>query len=234
MEKSNNIEDKYEFLANKSKDLLKEQIDSYTINHGKAGNVAAITIAMITFFLFIMDFENLKDWLIYLSMIPLVLIIISFYYLLKVFLSKKLLIGFKPEKLDKLSTKEYIKILQYEIGANKKSFTTNRKLVTKQNNWFKKGIYFTISAGLILIILVILSQLNSGKNNIDSDTIKIIKKEKIMENQDTNLDNDSANESSEQIQSDDNEYSNIPDVSLDDLEPFEKDINSEPLTKDMD
>jgi len=234
MEKTKNIQDKYEFLANKSNELLKEQIDSYTINHGKAGNVATITVAMITFFLFIMDFENIRDWIIYLSIIPLLLIIVSFYYLLKVFFSKKLIIGFKPEKLDDLSKKDLNEILLYEIGANKKSFITNRKLVDKQNNWFKKGIYYTTSAGLILIFLIILSQFEIGKNNINSvndihiNKKEMIEKEKIIKNQD----NDSISVPSEPIEQDNSEISPIPDVPIEDLEQFEKGDDSEPLIKD--
>ncbi len=237
MEKENNITVKYEFLAKKSYDLLQEQKDSFTIIHGKAGSVAAISAILITFFLFIIDFEITANWIIYLSFIPLLLISFSFYYLLKILVSKTLMLGFKREKLDELIKMKYNDVLLFEMGSNKKSFIHNEKIVETQNNWFKKGIKLTTIVGIILLILIILSQFEIGrkkietKNEINLNNKEMNEKELIIKNQDTNQDNDSTSLPSEPIEQENSQDTIIPDVPLEDLEPFEKGDDSEILNK---
>ncbi|UBM61370.1 hypothetical protein LA303_08020 [Candidatus Sulfidibacterium hydrothermale] len=141
-----------EFLAEKAKELLDRQIESYRSNHTKAGSIIGISAIFLPVFIFII--EKSSSIIQILSVIPLILFGISLFIMIRVLRSRPLDQGFRPEKFDDLVNKNYEDILLYEIGAKRDSFRDNEIISEKQNIRFNSGLIITIIAIAFSILLL--------------------------------------------------------------------------------
>jgi len=141
-----------EFLAEKAKELLDRQIESYRLNHTKAGTIIGISAIFLPVFLFVI--EKASPIIQVLSVLPLIFFGISLYIMIRVLRSRPLDQGFRPEKLDILVNEDYEDILLYEIGAKKDSFRDNEIISDRQNKRFDRGLRTTIIAITLSILLL--------------------------------------------------------------------------------
>jgi len=156
-----------EFLVEKTKELLDRQLDSYRSNHSKAGSLIGISSIFLPVFIFIVDKAS---WEIqFLSVLPLFLFAYSLFVIIQVLRSRPLDQGFKPEKLDDLVNEDYEKILLYEIGAKRDSFTDNITILEKQNKRFNSGLVTTIIAIAISILLLFGNIFINNQNSFKMD-----------------------------------------------------------------
>ena len=85
----------------------------------------------------------------------------SVVFMLIVLLPRSMQTGFSIKKLDSLKNENPEKLLELEVGANFYAVETNEKIVKKQQNYFKIGLFLAIfsvvvSTTLLLINLLII------------------------------------------------------------------------------
>ena len=149
---SENI-DKLNHLATKSNERLKELSSTFTHNHSKATTLISAIAIFLPLFLNLI--KNASLIIMSFSTIPIVLMFISLYYILKVLIPTKIAYGCKTNKYDELIKKSLSENLLYEIGINNKAFDKNESIVSKQNKRLKRGIIFiAISLFLSLIMII--------------------------------------------------------------------------------
>ncbi len=149
---------KLEFLASRSRQSLDDQIASYTDNHNKAGRIITVNALFMSFFLFLLRESDTTTLITYASIIPFLLLFTAIYFLLQIFVSRKMHQGFRTENYDFVYHMNYEEVLNYELSANISSIEYNAETVFKQNRRLNKGITLTYLAGIIFTILIIVSQ----------------------------------------------------------------------------
>jgi len=159
------------FLAQESKDLLTEQIKSYTDTHNKAGVVVSISAIYIPVILFIISNIESPSWLDIFFSIPIILLIASIYLFLKILIPKKLHHGLNHEKLEEKLSKSHQEILLYGISANKKWINENKVIISPQQKNFKKGIYIVVIAGIVTFALLLFSYSINVYSNLESNKL---------------------------------------------------------------
>ncbi|MFH0756361.1 MAG: hypothetical protein V2B15_03640 [Bacteroidota bacterium] len=142
-----------EFLAEKSKEMVEKQIDSYRQKHSNAGIIIGVVALFIPFFLNGLD--NAYPIVQYLSILPIGFFVWATIQMLEVLRTKKLYQFFSVDKFKDLVNAKYEDILLYEIGANNDSYRDNKPVDEKVNRKFNLGIKLTtisiiISVGLLL------------------------------------------------------------------------------------
>lgn len=152
---------KLEFLASRSRQSLNDQIESYTGNHNKAGRIITVNALFTSFFLFLLKEGDTSEFIVYASIIPFLLLFFAIYFLLQIFVSRKIHQGFKPKNYDIIYYMSYEEVLNYELSANISSIEQNAETVFKQNRRLNWGIALTYLAGVIFTILIIVSQASS-------------------------------------------------------------------------
>lgn len=152
-----------EFLAEKAKELLDRQIESYRSNHTKAGTIIGISAIFIPVFMFVIDKTSPIIQL--LSILPLLGFGYSLYIMLKVLHSTPLDQGFNPEKFDELVNEDYEDILLYEIGAKRDSFIDNEIISQRLTRKFNRGLRTTIFAIALSMLLLFGNIIINNKNN---------------------------------------------------------------------
>ena len=153
---------KLEFLAARSRQSLDDQIESYTGNHNKAGRIITVNALFTSFFLFLLKEGNTSEPTAYISILPFLLLFVAIYFLLQIYMSRKIHQGFKPENYDIMYYMSYEEILNYELSANVSSIEYNAVTVFKQNRRLNRGIKLTYLAGVIFTALIIVSQAGDG------------------------------------------------------------------------
>lgn len=144
-----------EFLAEKAKELLDRQIDSYRTNHTKAGTIIGISSVFIPIFLYII--EKSASIIKILSIIPIIGFLYSMILMINILRSRPLDQGFNQYQFDQLVKQDYESILLYEIGAKKDSITDNQKITESQNRKFNRGLIITVISIFFSISLLILN-----------------------------------------------------------------------------
>ena len=105
-----------EYFVNKSKELLKNQSDSFVATHSKAATITAmLSIFVPLFFSVIKDANICIKWI---SIFPIISMIGSVTLMLFVLKPRTMMTGFNSSKLDSLKNEEPNKILELEVGAN--------------------------------------------------------------------------------------------------------------------
>jgi len=142
-----------EFLAEKSKEMVEKQIESYRQKHSNAGTIIGVIALFIPFFLNGLD--NAYSIVQYLSIVPIGLLVWAIILMLGVLRTKLMYQFFSVDKFKDLVNTDYEKILLYEIGANNDSFRDNKPIDENVNNIYNFGIKLTtisiiISVGLLL------------------------------------------------------------------------------------
>lgn len=239
-ERTNNDESKWKILIEKSEFILKEQLQSYTINHTKSGIVGTLTALFIPLILLVMDSKSYHDIIKYLSIIPIIILIFAIYNFISVLIPRNLKHGMNIDKFDSLVKKDYIEILRQFLGANKTSINVNWEIIAKQNKRLKTGLFSSLTSGVLITIIAVLGFLIPKKIEFEQNNkdIKVNKVEKIKmnnlnkiymddpENENVNQENDSTNSQSSE---DENQ---IPDVLIEDTQSISKGVENDFETKD--
>jgi len=135
-----------EYIAQKSKELLNGQIESFRSLHQKSGTVIAIASIFAPIFLFLLD--KSQDWLKIVAVIFILLLIIGVVILLINLRTKKLYQGFDESLFQDLLNEDIVDVYLYEISYNEKSIEKNDIILNKQNKMYNMGI------GLIVFSII--------------------------------------------------------------------------------
>jgi len=152
-----------EFLAEKAKELLDRQIESYRSLHTKAGTIIGISTIFIPVFLYVLD--KAPPHIQLLSTLPLLFFGYTLFIMLRVLWSRPLDQGFKQEKFDELVNEDYEEILLFEIGAKRDSFDDNQIITERQNVRFNRGLLSTMIAIALSILLLFGNIIINNKND---------------------------------------------------------------------
>jgi hypothetical protein len=149
--------DSLEYFVNKSKDLIKEQSDSFIAIHSKAATITAmLSIFVPLFFSVINEASICIKWV---SIFPILSMIGSVVFMLWVLKPRKMITGFNPIKLDKLKNEKTNKILEQEVAANLTTYEKNLETVEKQQFYFKVGLYLAVFSIIVSTILLFINLL---------------------------------------------------------------------------
>ncbi|MCR1026083.1 hypothetical protein NQT66_14770 [Cellulophaga baltica] len=228
-----------EFLVEKSRNLLQEQLKSYDSANNKAGVLISISALLIPIAVTFISSTDSLPIIKYLTLVPTGLMIIALIYLLKVLMPKGLDHGFNFEQFDNQLNSTYKDLLLFEIGANRDSYSDNTKIVVRQNKNFKTGIKFIFSSAIIIFIIVTVSLFVPKTELKDKEKKEIvieqldINKLNIKSMSDNNSNNDSGSNSgqNQQSQQSTQETTSIPNVPREQRANLEKGEESKPLTK---
>ncbi len=234
MDKDNNELENMEFLVIKSRDLLQEQLKSYEGVNNKSGlllSISSLIIPILVGFL-----SNSSILVRCFAILPIILIGIALFYLLKIIKPKGLDHGFNFEQFDSQISKSKRDLLLYEIGANKSSFNDNKPILDLKNRNFEKGIKFIFWGTVALLSLVFYSLLYREKENINkfenskSEINKI--KIQVMGDQNSNNEaNSNSNNQGNQTQQTQQESSPIPYVPQGERANIQKGADPKPVEK---
>lgn len=158
-----------EYIANKSKELLSTQIDSYRSLHQKAGTVIAVAALFAPLFLFLV--EKAELWVRISACLLIIPLIAGIILLLLTLRAKKLNRGFDESNFDELLNKKIEEVHAFEIAYNKYSVEKNDKILNKQNRKYNWGIGLIIISIILSIVLLIFD--TTIKNNNSSNNKNI-------------------------------------------------------------
>ena len=161
--------DSISFIAQKSKELLNSQIESYRSLFTKAGMIIGILSLFIPVFLFLIEKSFFIVKLI--SIIPIGMMIYGILKMLNILRSPELSRGFNEDKYEDLINQDLKDVEKFEISSNKLSIKENDNLLSKYQKKYNRGITL-IGISLITSILLLVSDV----------TLKTILKEDAMSN----------------------------------------------------
>ncbi|MEA1785847.1 hypothetical protein U1E44_07075 [Arenibacter sp. GZD96] len=149
-----------EILAQKSRELLNDQLNSIDSNNSKAGTFVSISSLFIPLAFGLFDnFEKSTTWIFVFS-IPIILNLVGLYFLIKSLFPKKMYHGINFSEFDILINKEDSRdIYDFEIGANRDSFNDNKETLKKQNNNLKYGLIFIFVSAICLTLIFFINVL---------------------------------------------------------------------------
>jgi len=146
-----------EYFVNKSKELLKDQSDSFVATHSKAATITAmLSIFVPLFFSVIKNAGTCIKWI---SIFPIISMIGAVTLMLIVLNPRKMKTGFNSSKLDSLKEEEPNKILELEVGANLSALEKNDNISKKQQNYFKIGLFLAVFSIIFSTILLFINLL---------------------------------------------------------------------------
>lgn len=181
------IKQNLEFLVGKSRDLIKDQINSYENSTSKSGIMISVSALFTPIAISIISNTDSPFLIKFLILIPIILMAIALYYFFLVLKPEGLDHGMNFNKFEDLAIKEYNDLLLYEIGANKDSFNDNDSIVAKQTNNYKNGTRLIFYSSIILFTLVTINMFldNKAKTNTEikignNDSLILIKKTILM------------------------------------------------------
>jgi len=110
--------------------------------------------------LFFSAISNANICIKWLSILPLIAMLISVILMLIVLKPRYIYNGFNINELDELANKSNEDILKFEIGANSSAYKENKVIVKKQQNLFTFGLYSAVFAIFASMILLFINQLS--------------------------------------------------------------------------
>lgn len=152
-----NIIEILEYLSKKSDDLFQEQMKSYNSTITKASIIIPISTVFLPLALAITVKTDSFPFINYLIAVTVFFMTFGLFYLLKVLFPKGLYHGFDFNQFQKLSKKSYKEVLEYNIGANKDSYSDNEEIVNNQNKYLKRGLIFVFISSLMIVSIIILN-----------------------------------------------------------------------------
>lgn len=153
------------YIANKSKELLITQIESYRSLHQKAGTVIAVAALFAPLFLFLV--EKAELWVRISACLLIIPLIAGIILLLLTLRAQKLNRGFDESNFDDLVNKNIEEVHAFEISYNKYSVEKNDNILSEQNKKYNWGIGLIIIAIILSIGLLIID--TTIKNNHSSN-----------------------------------------------------------------
>ncbi|TCK85733.1 hypothetical protein [Albibacterium bauzanense] len=147
---------KLEFLVEKSRALLREQLVSYENCTSKSGIIITVIALFIPLAVTFISSQDPYFILKLATILPIGLAVMALHKLLSVMKPKSLGHGFNFQQFSKNLRSDYSKLLSYEIETNRGTFNLNAPKVKKQIDDFKEGIsYIVFSSSLLFLILII-------------------------------------------------------------------------------
>lgn len=140
---------KLEFLVNKSRNLLKEQLIAYENCTSKSSILATVLAFLIPVSY---QFVTEEGFYTSLSITAGILGVIAVIALLLVLVPKGLAHSYNFEQFARQFHNEYPEMLNYEIRANKTTYNVNEKIVSRQISNFSIGIYSIMICSIILLV----------------------------------------------------------------------------------
>lgn len=205
-----------EFLSNKSRELLNDQLMTFDSNNSKAGTFMAISALFvpITFSLFEKFASNHLWWLI-LFFIPIICNLVGIYFLIMAMYPKSVFHGINFHEFDDLINSDIEDIQLFEIGINRDSFNDNAIVLKKQNKNLKNGLRIIYTSAIILSLIFFV--------NLTSNTIN------MPDNNDQNTTTSSSNSNSSESTGSSNSDSSrqIPSTDPGQRSMIEKGANSD-------
>lgn len=171
------MNDSVKYIAEKSKELLLTQIDSYRALNQNAGIAIAVASLFAPFFVFLV--EKAEFWIRIFSILLIIPLIIGIILLLLSLKSQKLNRGYDETNFEEFINIDIDEVFKNEIAYNKHSIEENDKILKKQNKKYNIGINF-ILISIILSIILLFIESTFKKDNINNN---IIIYNTIMENE---------------------------------------------------
>lgn len=146
-----------EVLAQKSRELLIDQLNSIDSINFKSGIFTSISSLFIPLAIGLYDNFVTGIFWITLYSIPIIINLIGLYLIIKCLYPKKISHGINFNEFDNLINKNDVKdIFDFEIAINRDSFRDNEKTLKKLNNNVKNGLTLIyISVVCLMIIFLI-------------------------------------------------------------------------------
>lgn len=146
-----------EYFVNKSKELLKEQSDSFIATHSKAATITAmLSIFVPLFFSVINDANTCIKWI---SIFPIASMIGAVSLMLIALWPRNMQTSLNISKIESMKNENSEKLCEKEIGANFLAIETNEKIVSKQQQIFKFGLFLSIFSIVVSTILLFINLL---------------------------------------------------------------------------
>lgn len=155
-----------EYIANKSKELLRTQVESFRAIHQKAGTVIAVAALFAPVFLFLV--EKAELWVRITASLLMIPLLVGIVLQLITLRAKKLRQGYDESNFEELLNKDIETVYNFEISYNKFSIEQNDKILISQNRSYNAGIILTIISVILSIGLIITD--TTIKNNSKTDS----------------------------------------------------------------
>lgn len=216
-----------EHLAERSKDRIDKQLDALDSLHSKTSTIISIAAIAFTLLITLADIESLSPIMKALIMVGCVALPFVFYLLFKILSTVKLTIGLGLNEYDKTAQLSYEKALLEEIGANRRAFQDNEKILKRRYLTFNRASRALMLIGMYFITFLMISIYNKQ----ETEQEKIQKVEIVNLNHSTMKNYDpkgNENQSDNQEES----QSPIPDVQPERLDNLEKSEDYDSLSND--
>jgi hypothetical protein len=148
-----------EFLANKSRELLNDQLSTFDSNNSKAGIFISISALFVPITFSIFDSITINHCWVFLFFIPIAFNLIGIYFLIKAMYPKSVFHGINFNEFDTLVSKELSEIQLFEIGINRDSFNDNALILKQQNKNLKIGLRIIFTSAIILSLIFLINLL---------------------------------------------------------------------------
>lgn len=142
-----------EFLAERSRELLKNQLDSIDHNNSKAATITTIAALFVPIcFSLVDEFSGSNIW-IFFFFIPIAINLIGIYFLVLSMFPRSMFHGIHFSQFDNLLKQGSQAVLLTEIGTNRDCYNDNIPAVNRQNKNIKIGIVLIFSSAILLSLL---------------------------------------------------------------------------------
>ena len=170
-----------EFLAIKSKELIDKQIASHRQQHTTASSIIAIVALFIP--LFLSGLDDAVDWVKYISIIPIILLVsVVCCLLFYVFRANTLSQALNFNKFQELiNNQNFETTLLYEIGANKSSFQDNKILLERRTKYYNYAVLMTIWGIVLSVGLLLANKFLKPAKKKEPTQVEIINKVAILD-----------------------------------------------------
>jgi hypothetical protein len=153
-----------EILAQKSRELLADQLNSVDTNNSKAGTFIAISSLFIPISFGIIDKMDVSTLWLFIFFIPIGLNLLGLFFLVQALFPKKLFHGMNFNEFDRLINEDKNEVYLFEIAANRDSYRDNKNVLKKQNKDLKNGLLTIYLSAVILALLLLLNNLITNCN----------------------------------------------------------------------
>lgn len=166
------IEDKLQFLNERSDRMLDRQVESYRQIHAKSGTIIGVIALFIPFFLNGLD--DASRLIKMLSVVPVAVLCWAMWLLLMILRSRPLFQGLNLDKLDTLINNTPQEVLLFDIGANRNSYRDNEVIMKKQNSEYNFAIRLTIIAIICSSVLLLVNKIFIEGKDKKPTEVKIV------------------------------------------------------------
>lgn len=163
------MKDSIEYIANKSKELLSNQIDSYRSLHQKASTLIAITAIFVPLFLFLV--EKACFWIKISAAILIIPMIIGIVLLVLTLRAKKISEGYDESVFEELINKKIKAVYKTEIAYNKYSIEQNDIILNSQNKKYNIGLVLILISIILSIGLMITDTIDKNNKTVTENTM---------------------------------------------------------------